>query len=153
MGKRHPIKWKSRRRLQNAVDEYFKLCDNNKKPYTVSGLSLHLNIVNQTLLKYAENYIQFEEIVQTALLKCENYAEENLYTAKNPLGLMFALKNRWKWKDRMDMTTDDEKIQSKTYVGNLIAGINIDKLGDLNEKELAKLAAKQIEEYKFKNDA
>lgn len=116
-----PLKFKTPRELKNKVDEYFKYCDDNKKPYTVPGIALYLNITPTTLRayknctaksiedKYKEEYA---EIMGEAYAKIEaSYAEQLVdpQNKKNPIGLIFALKNMG-WTDRQEIVTENKTI-------------------------------------------
>ena len=67
-------------------------------PYTVTGLALHLGTSRETLLNYEERD-GFFDAIKEAKLKCENFAEMQLYSGKNVAGSIFNLKNNYGWKD------------------------------------------------------
>jgi len=92
-------KWKTPKELEPLIDDYFDTCDETKRPYTVTGLAYHLGTNRQTLCNY-EKDAKFKYIIERAKLRCEMYAEECLYTRTNVAGVIFSLKNNWKWKDK-----------------------------------------------------
>jgi len=47
----------------------------------------------------------FSDTVARAKMMCEEYAEESLYTMRNPAGAIFNLKNNWNWKDKHEVET------------------------------------------------
>lgn len=103
MGIRMKIKYESVEQLQEAIDDYFKTCDNNKQPYTVCDLALHLGFLSrQSVYDYANGKStgqkKFTYTVKTALFKIEAYAERHLYS-NHVTGAIFALKNRG-WTDK-----------------------------------------------------
>ena len=49
-----PLKYPSVEAMQKDIDKYFADCDENGKPYTVSGLAYALNTSRRTLLNYEE---------------------------------------------------------------------------------------------------
>lgn len=67
-------------------------------PYTITGLALHLKTSRQTLLDY-QGRKDFSDIIKEAKLRCENYAEQLLYSGKNVTGSIFNLKNNYNWSD------------------------------------------------------
>ena len=48
-------KYESVGELQSVIEEYFDFCDENEKPYTMSGLALALGISRQTLINYSKD--------------------------------------------------------------------------------------------------
>jgi hypothetical protein len=112
-----PSKFKTVDDLQSAIDGYFNSCFeiNAKtgelmqvKPFTITGLALALDTSRETLLDieygngpYADNS-SFSDAIKKAKLRCQNYAEEQMFTAYNPAGPIFALKN-YGWKDKQDI--------------------------------------------------
>ena len=67
-------------------------------PYTVTGLALYLKTSRETLLNY-EARDEFFDTIKEAKLKCENFAEIQLYSGKNVAGSIFNLKNNFSWLD------------------------------------------------------
>jgi hypothetical protein len=94
-----PLKFATPQALEKACDEYFADCEANKQPFTITGLALALDTSRETLCNYEEKDAFFDT-VKRAKLKCENYAEKQLYTS-SPTGPIFALKN-YGWKDKQE---------------------------------------------------
>lgn len=137
-----PLKFESVEILQKKIDDYFKSCwtqkidmfgnpifikdsKGNKTedpvmvqsiPYTITGLALALDTSRETLLNYEEKNEYFDTI-KKAKERCHNYAENSLYTGKNPTGAIFNLKNNYGWKDKVeqDITSDGLPIQVVSY--------------------------------------
>lgn len=134
-----PLKFKSVGELQSKVDAYFEACDNSRskvllkdgsevtvkraKPYTITGLALALDTTRETLLDYEKGKYdngdaieefdpQYSDTIKKAKLKCQNYAEEYLYSGSQATGAIFNLKNNYGWKDKTetDITTKGEAI-------------------------------------------
>lgn len=98
-----PLKYKSVKAMQNDIDKYFADCDEQKRPYTVSGLAYALNTCRQTLLNYEENE-KFLDTIKKAKAKIECYNEEMLYNKDIPTtGVIFNLKNNYGWKDKQEL--------------------------------------------------
>lgn len=131
MERGRPRKFKTVEELQSKIDSYFESCwgeDQNgemiqKKPYTISGLALHLDTTRDTLLHYERDnpdFSDFFDTIKKAKQKCETYVEEYLFTGKNTAGAIFNLKNNYKgWKDQQDIEMNlkkdelsDEELQS-----------------------------------------
>lgn len=99
-----------------------------QKPYTITGLALALGTDRSTLLEYESGVYDFllEEdednrdetaklfsyTIKEAKNRCHYYAEQHLYTGKNPTGAIFSLKNNYGWKDQsqIDQHTNGEVI-------------------------------------------
>jgi hypothetical protein len=113
-----PRQYKTVKELEDLIDEYFKSCWVDKitqvtdkdgkitesnvtyqnRPYTVTGLALHLNLTRQGLINY-QGRKEFVDTITRAKVKVEMFAEESLFNAKNANGVAFALKNNFNWKD------------------------------------------------------
>ncbi len=106
--------WKSVRQLENRVQDYFSLCDEENKPYTLAGICVHLGISREKAKKYlaceydTEN-ARFSEVLRLAFLKVEAYAEENLFSAKSATGTIFSLRNNFGWIDKREQAEDTEE--------------------------------------------
>lgn len=95
-----PPLWASVDELQEKIDEYFNYCDENGKPYTISGLAYYLGTSRQTLCNYREKD-EFFDSISRAKRKCEMFAEEKLFRDKgSPQGIMFNLTNNYGWESR-----------------------------------------------------
>lgn len=96
-----PLKFKTVKELQGKCDAFFAKCDEDKTPYTISGLALALHTSRETLMDY-EARAEYSDAVKDAKLKCQNYAEQRLF-GSNAAGPIFALKN-YGWSDRQEIT-------------------------------------------------
>ena len=97
-----PKAFKDNKELEILIDGYFNYCDELPRPYTVLSLCIYLGITRETLLQYAK-LEAYSDTITCAKLKIEAYAEDCLYTAKNPTGIIFNLKNNWKWHDKQEI--------------------------------------------------
>ena len=132
-----PLKFKSEKELQKKIDAYFADCDphavmvwamvgrkqqrtgktvlvpekvqavSDQIPYTVSGLASYLETDRQTLINYQERE-RFFDTIKKAKSKIEAFAELSLHRARNPAGVIFSLKNNYKWKDNFDVNQSGE---------------------------------------------
>lgn len=98
-----PKKFQSVKELEKKIDEYFRKCDVNKKPYTVTGLAIALDTTRKTLLEYQERDDGFSEAIIMAKARCEEYAENQLFGSKQCTGAIFTLKNNFGWRDAQEV--------------------------------------------------
>lgn len=107
-----PLKFKSVEDLEELIQGYFVDCDQEKKPYTITGLALWLDTSRETLINYEERP-EFFDAIKRAKSKCENWIEENALTNKvNPTTAIFNLKNNYGWKDKteQDITSQGQQL-------------------------------------------
>lgn len=107
----------SLRKDENGQNVYFKskkLVMTKQKPYTVSGLARALGTTRQTLLEYEglvpgrEKTDDFADTIKMAKLRCQEYAEANLFAPTPQAGTIFNLKNNypgWVDKTEQDITS------------------------------------------------
>ena len=96
-----PPKYNTAEEMQEKIDNYFKECDYNNKPYTVTGLALALDLDRKSILNYSEKE-EFFHTIKKAKLKVENYLEERLINDTSTTGIIFNLKNNYGWKDKQE---------------------------------------------------
>lgn len=121
-----PLKWTKKEEIEPLIDEYFKECDRDKRPYTVSGLAYAMDTSRETLMRY-QGKGEFYDTIKKAKDRCEFYAEEKLHGGGSVAGVIFSMKNNYDWRDKseLDMTakhsvndmTDDEL---KNYINSLV---------------------------------
>jgi hypothetical protein len=97
-----PLKFQSVEELQQKIDEYFEMCDEKGKPYTISGLAYYLDTNRQTLLNY-EGRDEFFDTITRAKARIEAFVEESLWQPKIATGVMFNLKNNFGWQDKQSL--------------------------------------------------
>lgn len=117
-----PRQYKTVKELEDLIEDYFDSCWIDKvvevtdkegnitttnsryqnRPYTVTGLALHLNLTRQGLINY-QGRKEFIDTVTRAKVKVEMFAEESLFTVKNSNGVSFALKNNFSWTDKQEL--------------------------------------------------
>lgn len=96
-----PPKFNSAEELQRKINVYFTECEEKELPYTITGLCLALDITRQTLLNYQDKD-EFFDTIKKAKMKCEDYAEKQLFTGKNVAGVIFNMKNNYGWVDKQE---------------------------------------------------
>ena len=107
--------------MQDMINDYFAKCDLDrevielkngdirliKKPYTITGLCLHLELDRVTLLDYEQNPM-FSNTIKQAKQRVENYIEEHSLRGDiNATTAIFNLKNNFGWKDKSEVETTD----------------------------------------------
>ncbi len=104
-----PRKFATPEILQDLIDKYFADCDEKKKPYTITGLALALDTTRETLLDYRNKseFAEYSDSIKKAKQKCQNYAEECLFAGKNVAGVIFNMKNNYKWVDKQEVAVSD----------------------------------------------
>lgn len=87
-----------------------------QKPYTITGVALALNTSRRTLLDYESKDDEISHTIKGAKDKCEQFAEQMLFTANNVTGSIFNLKNNYdSWKDKTEQeNTGEQKIIVET---------------------------------------
>ena len=109
--------------MQQKINEYFKKCDKDNEPYTVTGLCLALDICRDTLLEYSKDK-RFSDTIKKAKLKVENYLEKHLITDSSTTGIIFNLKNNFGWKDK-------QELEHSGNINNPFEGLSIEELRQL----------------------
>ena len=96
------------------IDNYFKICDFDSKPYTITGLCLALKMCRDTLCEY-EKIEEFSDTIKEAKQKVENWVEVNaLINKANPTFAIFNLKNNFGWKDKQEI--EEKVIKEVIYI-------------------------------------
>ena len=95
-----PLKFENKEILDAVIEAYFDEMDKQKRPYTMSGLALHLGVTRELLVRYSKDD-KFHDSIAHAKQRCEAYAEEGLFKQSGQVnGIIFNLKNNYKdWKD------------------------------------------------------
>lgn len=109
-----PLKYKTKEELQEAIDNYFIMCDEQKRPYTITGLGLAVGLDRKQLLEYGERE-EFFNTIKEAKLKIHNFAEEHLYCSGIATGVIFNLKNNFGWQDKTEVNNNNVNYQAQSY--------------------------------------
>jgi hypothetical protein len=103
IGNTNAMKYKTQEELQKGIDKYFKDCDKNEKPYTMSGLAYSLGIDRVTLINYGKRDLFFTQI-KDAKSKVQAQLEENALMGKgNAVFTIFNLKNNYGWTEKQEI--------------------------------------------------
>lgn len=115
------LKYDNLEDLETGINKYFEDCDNNGKPYTMTGLALALNVDAKTLSNYGRDDNYFPSI-HRARQRCLDYAEHRLYDKDGVNGAKFYLTNNaermggLKYADRQEVSMDVAPI---SFIDNL----------------------------------
>lgn len=109
-----PLKFKDSGTLQRAINKYFKDCDNDKEPYTITGLAMALDTYLDVLRDYQSGMYDdqdtgefkgFSSAIKAAKTKIANYCERNTQKGNIPAaaGIFFAKNYGFTDKTEVDM--------------------------------------------------
>jgi hypothetical protein len=102
-------KYKTVEEMDKVIENYFKECDDNDEPYTITGLAIRLGFYGrQELLNYLdyvdENEKTYSDSIKRAKARCEEKLIKNMLTNKyNPTAGIFVLKNNYGYKDKQEV--------------------------------------------------
>lgn len=123
-----PVKFETPEQMQECLNEYFASCMEEiwepvvvekdviwvqrfdhkgnplleqKKPFTITGLANACGLSRQGLFEY-ERKAEFSDTVKSAKAKCEQYAEEQLFTNKHTAGVIFNMTNNYGWNNKQE---------------------------------------------------
>ena len=114
-----PLKFQSVSELQKRIDEYFIDRDSTGKPYTITGLALWLDQTSREVIMNYQDRDEYADAILRAKLRCQEFAESQLYTAKSSNGAIFALKN-YGWSDARQVDIQNTtKTITVTMVGDI----------------------------------
>lgn len=121
-----PPKYRSAKQMQQRIDAYFEACEGQMlidettgkpvihkgmpvyegaKPPTITGLALALGFTTRKSLMDYQGKPQFEEIIQRAKSRIEQYTEERLFDRDGSAGARFSLQNNFKgWKEKTEVS-------------------------------------------------
>lgn len=114
-----PLKWKSKKALEEAIEGYFEDC--RGKPYimddgtalmdksgevvlldahppTITGLALWLGFTGRQALVEYQAREDYGDTITRAKTRCEEYAERRLYDRDGTRGAQFSLSCNFGWK-------------------------------------------------------
>ena len=105
-GKHRPVKYNSADKVEKLLGVYFKKCDTDDIPYTVSGIALALDLSNREALQRYEKgknkslpdivKQQLMDVIKKAKLKVENQQEIKMLKSNSSMALAW-LKCNAKW--------------------------------------------------------
>jgi hypothetical protein len=97
-----PVKYESAEQIQILINQYFETREKEKKPCTIQGLAIALDLSRQGLLDYS-NKEEFFDVINKARARICNSVEEMLFTGQPAAGPIFWLKNNADYKDKQEV--------------------------------------------------
>lgn len=108
-----PKKFESPEHLKLQIDEYFSMCDSEKRIPTITGLAYFLDTTRKTLLEYEQgnknSFLksisgdikdEYSQIISMAKARIESEYEQLLFNKNTVVGAIFTLKNNFGWVDK-----------------------------------------------------
>lgn len=95
-----PPKYKTRKELEDKIEEYFSTIEEEKDTLTISGLCYHLGFASRQSFYDMEKNKELSYTIKRARLAIEVHYEKLVQT-KTPTGAIFALKN-FGWRDKTE---------------------------------------------------
>ena len=86
-----PRKFKNKKELENALEEYKAYLEESEKPPTIAGLAYYTGIERQTLYNYSKKQEYFDTIKRFRDWILMNYEQEAITRGNG--GIVFLLKN------------------------------------------------------------
>jgi hypothetical protein len=98
--------------FQAKIDEYFLWADACGKKYTVPGLCYFLGFEDRHSLATYEKRLNFSATARRARLKIEEQRAQDLVDpmSKNVNGIKFDLENNFGYREKHDLTTNENDI-------------------------------------------
>ena len=101
-----PRKYKNVEELQKLIDEYFSICDETRRPYTITGLALFLDMDRKSLLRYEKEYEdEFCHTITRAKERVQEFVECCLFRKGIAQGVIFNLKINFGWQEKQEIDT------------------------------------------------
>jgi hypothetical protein len=85
--------------FEEVAERYFRQAEDSGKPITLSGLSVALDWSRRVIIEFDDKSSPFYRAIKKARRRIREYAENYLYTGKNQVAGIFALKCNWGWQD------------------------------------------------------
>lgn len=115
-----PPRYKDKAEIEGLIDCYFKDCEAQQRPPTVTGLALALGFTSRQALLNYQSKREFVDTITRAKSRIEQYAEERLFDRDGTQGAQFSLKNNfhgWNREKEIDAESTEKLIER---VGQLL---------------------------------
>lgn len=116
-------------KFKKIAEEYFDMCEEEKKPMTVQGLAFALGIRRQTLYERYNNNPIYADVMEYCASRIEKYAVDYGFWLKSPLFLKIYLQECFNWHRDGNNNNDNDDNEKKNPVR--IIGIESDVKGVL----------------------
>ncbi len=88
--------------FKKRIDSYFEKCEKDNKPPTITGLSIAIGFSTRTAIYDSKLTPSKRLYTDRAMMRVEEWHEEQLSLKSNPSGHIFFLKNMG-WKDQREV--------------------------------------------------
>jgi hypothetical protein len=106
-----PLKYKTKKALEEAIEAYFQKCKKEERPPTVTGLAYELGFLSRQALLNYQDRPEFHDTITRAKLRIETYAEERLFDREGVNGAKFSLTNNFEgWSNAPAQTGKQEAL-------------------------------------------
>jgi hypothetical protein len=106
-----PLKYKTKKALEEAIEAYFRRCQQEDRPPTVTGLAYELGFLSRQALLNYQDRPEFHDTITRAKLRIETYAEERLFDREGVNGAKFSLTNNFEgWSNAPAQTSKQEAL-------------------------------------------
>lgn len=129
------MKFETPELMQEAIDAYFKKCDENTKeivkagrkitiaaplPYTMTGLAIALGFESRTSLVDYKKRGKYSNTIKKARLIVEESVEQRMLTSQGIVaGVIFNAKNNFGWVDKTEI--DQTVREAKPLLGGKVS--------------------------------
>lgn len=111
-----PMKYKTTEEFDSKVKSYIEECEETGKPFTITGLALHMEIHKDTLIEYGKMDL-FSDSYKKAKSIAENHLVNNALTGTyNSTVSIFLLKNNHNYTDKQEIEHSGEMTQKNIEV-------------------------------------
>lgn len=117
-------KIRTRKKLKDLIEEFFRICEETKEPPTLTGLALHLGVSRQIVYTYSKTE-EYGDLIENARDRCIHFVEKGMLRNKlNSVASIFYLKNNSSYRDKVeqDITSKGEKIGGLVGILNELDG-------------------------------
>lgn len=119
-----PPKFESPEILENKIEEFFKMCADEKRIPTFTGLAYFLGTTRKTLREYEnsdksgflksiddDTKVKYKHILRKAKARIEAEYEQLLFKGNSVIGAIFTLKNNFGWVDKQEVEQTNKTIE------------------------------------------
>lgn len=98
-------------RMRNAINRYFKRCEDRDEMPTIKGLMISLGMTQMSFYDYLK-YPEFTEIMEHTRLIISHWAEDTVFRCEGRTeGKIAYMKNVHSWTDRMETKNENVNVQ------------------------------------------
>lgn len=95
--------------LENKFFDYINYCKAEEVP-NIIGFCRYCGIHRDTYYEYKNNKPEYSDTIKRIETVLEDVTVQKLFSARNPAGVIFYLKNKFGWVDKQEITVDDKRV-------------------------------------------